>query len=42
MIMDPVRMRAKNDVLRMISILQISSDHDIVSKTRISILNKYL
>lgn len=42
MVMDPVRMRAKNDVLKMISILQLSSDHDLMSKTRVSILNEYL
>ena len=40
--LDPVRMRAKNDVLRMIGILQLSSDHDVMSRTRVSILNQYL
>lgn len=40
--LDPVRTRAKNDVLRMIEILQLSSDHDAMSRTRVSILSQYL
>lgn len=40
--MNPIRMRAKNDVLRMIGILQPSSGIDLVAKTRISVLSKYL
>ncbi|CAF9912034.1 hypothetical protein IMSHALPRED_010683 [Imshaugia aleurites] len=40
--MDPLRMRAKNDVLRMIGILQLSSGIDMVARTRVSVLSKYL
>lgn len=40
--MDPVRLRAKNDVLRMLGILQLSSNHDVTSRTRVSILSQYL
>ena len=39
---DPLYMRAKNDLLRMIGILQLSSEIDIVSKTRVSVLSNYL
>jgi len=35
-------MRAKNDLLRMIGILQLSSEIEIVSKTRVGMLNNYL
>ena len=40
--MNPIRMRAKNDVLRMIGILQLSSDVDVVAKTRVSVLSQYV
>lgn len=40
--MDPIRMRAKNDVLRMIGILQLSSGTDMVARTRVSVLSKFL
>ena len=40
--MDPVRVRAKDDVFRMIGILQSSSEHDVVAKTRVTVLNKYM
>ena len=40
--MNPIRMRAKNDVLRMIGILQLSSSTDVVAKTRVSVLSKYV
>ena len=40
--LSPIRMRAKNDVLRMIGILQLSSDIDVVAKTRVSVLSKYV
>ena len=40
--MSPIRMRAKNDVLRMIGILQLSSNIDVVAKTRVSVLSKYV
>ncbi|KAL9072449.1 MAG: hypothetical protein Q9161_003619 [Pseudevernia consocians] len=40
--MNPIRMRAKNDVLRMIGILQLSSGIDMVARTRVSVLSKYL
>ncbi|KAM0795752.1 fungal-specific transcription factor domain-containing protein [Usnea florida] len=40
--MNPIRMRAENDVLRMIGILQLSSGIDIVARTRVSVLSKYL
>ena len=36
---DPLYMRAKNDLLRMIGILKRSSDTDIVSRTRVSVLS---
>ena len=32
-------MRAKNDLLRMIGILQLSSDTDLVSRTRVGVLS---
>ena len=37
--MDPLYMRAKNDLLRMIGILQLSSDADLVSRTRVGVLS---
>lgn len=40
--MNPIWMRAKNDVLRMIGILQLSSGIDVVAKTRVSVLSKYV
>lgn len=40
--MNPIRMRAKNDVLKMIGILQLSSSTDVVAKTRVSVLSKYV
>ncbi|MCJ1278340.1 hypothetical protein MMC21_006155 [Puttea exsequens] len=40
--MDPIRMKGKNDILRMIGILQLSSDHDAQARTRVSVLSQYL
>ena len=40
--MDPIRMRAKNDVLKMIGILQLSSGHNVVARTRVNVLSEYL
>ena len=40
--MDPMYMRAKTDVVRMIGILQLKSDTDIVAKTRVSVLSRYV
>ena len=40
--MDPKRMRAKDDVLRMIGILSMNSEQDVVARTRASVLGKYL
>lgn len=40
--MDPMYMRAKNDLLRMIGILQLTSEVDIVSRTRVGVLSNYL
>ena len=37
--MDPLYMRAKNDLLRMIGILQLSSETDLVSRTRVGVLS---
>ena len=37
--MDPLYMRAKNDLLRMIGILQRSSEIDVVSRTRVNVLS---
>ncbi|KAG6991398.1 hypothetical protein G7Y79_00052g087380 [Physcia stellaris] len=37
--MDPLYMRAKNDLLRMIGILQLSSETDVVSRTRVGVLS---
>ena len=35
-------MRAKDDVLRMIGILQLNSKDDNVARTRVSVLSQYL
>ena len=35
-------MKGKNDILRMIGILQLSSDHDAQARTRVSVLSQYL
>lgn len=40
--MVPKMMRAKDDVLRMIGILGVMSDHDVVARTRVSVLSKYI
>ena len=40
--MNPIRMRAKNDVLRMIGILQLSSGLDMVARTRVAVLSEYV
>jgi hypothetical protein len=40
-VMDPVRVQGQNDVLRMIDILQISSDHDLQARTRVGVLSQY-
>ena len=42
LVMNPIRMRAKNDVLSMIGILQLSSGIDTVARTRVSVLSKFL
>lgn len=39
---DPIRMRAKDDLIRMIGTLSMKSEHDIVARTRASVLSKYL
>ncbi|KAI4135732.1 MAG: hypothetical protein LQ347_000412 [Umbilicaria vellea] len=41
-VMDPMRIRAKTDVVRMIGILQLKSGTDIVAKTRVSVLSSYV
>ena len=40
--MVPKMMRVKDDVLRMIGILGVMSDHDVVARTRVSVLSKYI
>ena len=40
--LDPTRMRAKDDVLRMIGILKINSKNDRVAETRVNVLSDYL
>lgn len=40
--LDPTRMRAKDDVLRMIGILQLNSKDDNVARTRVTVLSQYL
>lgn len=35
-------MRAKDDVLKMIGILQLNSKDDIVARTRVGVLSEYL
>ncbi|KAL9100587.1 MAG: hypothetical protein Q9163_004046 [Psora crenata] len=39
---DSKRMRAKDDLIRMIGILGVMSDYDVVARTRGSILSRYL
>ena len=39
---EPKRMRAKDDLIRMIGILGVMSDYDLVARTRVSVLSKYL
>ena len=39
---DPRRMRAKDDLIRMIGILGLRGDSDVVARTRASVLSKYL
>ncbi|KAL8701571.1 MAG: hypothetical protein Q9224_000436 [Gallowayella concinna] len=40
--LDPIYLSARTDILKVVGLLQLSSDHDIVAKTRIEILSKYL
>lgn len=40
--MEPMRVRAKDDVFKMVGILQLNSEHNLVAKTRVSVLNNYL
>ena len=40
--MDPKRVRAKDDIIRMIGILGMTSEHDAVARTRGALLSKYL
>ncbi|KAL8736071.1 MAG: hypothetical protein Q9181_002585 [Wetmoreana brouardii] len=40
--MDPLYMVAKTDILKMVGMLQISSEHDIVARTRMGVLSNYL
>ncbi|KAI4137717.1 MAG: hypothetical protein L6R39_007136 [Caloplaca ligustica] len=40
--MDPMYLGAKTDILKMVGILQLSSDHDIVARTRVGVLSQYL
>lgn len=42
LVVDPMCIRAKTDVVRMIGILQLKSDTDIVAKTRVSVLSSYV
>lgn len=37
---EPIYMQAKTDLIRMSGILQLSSDHNIVGRTRVSVLSK--
>ncbi len=39
---EPMQAQAKNDVFRMIQILQLNSEHDVVARIRVSELQKYL
>ncbi|KAL8921845.1 MAG: hypothetical protein Q9172_003807 [Xanthocarpia lactea] len=40
--MDPIYLSAKTDIVKMVGILQLSSELDIVARTRVDILRKYL
>ncbi|KAL9594636.1 MAG: hypothetical protein Q9219_006920 [cf. Caloplaca sp. 3 TL-2023] len=40
--MDPMYLGAKTDILKMVGILQLSSDHDVVARTRVRVLSTYL
>lgn len=40
--MEPMRVRAKDDVFKMVGILQLASEHNVVARTRVSVLNNYL
>jgi len=37
----PIYVRAKDDVLKMVEILQASSEHDVVAKDRVLVLNDF-
>jgi hypothetical protein len=40
-IKDPTYVRAKEDVMKMVEILQSCSEHDDVAKSRVSVLNEF-
>ncbi|KAI4243914.1 MAG: hypothetical protein L6R40_003296 [Gallowayella cf. fulva] len=40
--MDPIYLSARTDILKMVGILQASSEHDIVARTRVEVLSNYL
>ncbi|KAL8952836.1 MAG: hypothetical protein Q9222_001271 [Ikaeria aurantiellina] len=40
--MDPVYLSAKTDILKMVGILQLNGEHDVVARTRVDVLKRYL
>lgn len=40
--MDPIYLSAKTDIVKMVGILQLSSEHDVVARTRVAALSAYL
>ncbi|KAL8832965.1 MAG: hypothetical protein Q9170_004625 [Blastenia crenularia] len=40
--MDQMYLSAKTDILKMVGILQLSSEHDLVARTRVGVLSSYL
>lgn len=40
--MDPIYLSAKTNILKMVGMLQVSSEHDIVARTRMEVLSAYL
>ncbi|KAI9870072.1 MAG: hypothetical protein M1830_004717 [Pleopsidium flavum] len=39
---DPIYLRAREDIMKTVEILQASSEHDVVAKDSVSVLNDYL
>lgn len=39
---DPIFVRAKEDVMKMVEILRSASEYDDVAKSRVSVLNEFL